>query len=236
MSTKPRISSWISKTNASLSQIASETGKSKTTVRKYLRGEVVCPDFYTCVAVALAAFDSKDNYVHFIKYYGFCRGRCHPLLADVKNIADDYYSIAYNMNAAEAVNDLKEKLPSNQKMNKMKDSYFDEDIDSSLNYEKYLDAIFVPPEVVLLYGFDAEKDPTEVERAIKNLCAAGNQFFPYVEKNIKDLLHYLRYTNLRGKEKEKAKREYHFTEDSIREMQNAYDTLHTLRKFIYRRR
>ena len=232
MSTKSRISSWISKTNASLSQIASETGKSKTTVRKYLRGEVVCPDFYTCVAVALAAFDGNDIFIRFLKFYGFCRGRSHPLLAAVKSIADDY-SNAYNMNAAEAVNELKEKLRSNQKMNKMKDSYFDEDID---NDEKYLDAIFVPPEVVLLYGFDAEKDPTEVERAIKNLCAAGNQFFPYVEKNIKDLLHYLRYTNLRGKEKEKAKREYYFTEESIMEMQNAYDTLHTLRRFIYRRR
>lgn len=227
---------WISKINASLSQIASETGKSKTTVRKYLRGEVVCPDFYTCVAVALAAFDSKDNFVQFIKYYGFCRGRCHPLLADLKCIADDYYSDAYNMNASDVIDELTKRLGHHHALNRLKASYFDEAIGSAYDYLKFLNSIFVPPEIVLLYGFDAEKDPTEVDRAIKNLCAAGNQFFPYVEKNIKDLLHYLRYTNLRGKEKEKAKREYHFTEDSIREMQNAYDTLHAIRNFIYRRR
>lgn len=230
--TKPTL--WISKTNASLSQIAGESGISKTTIRKYLRSEIVCPDFLTCVAIGLSAFDSKDVFIRFLKHYGFCRGRSHPLLTDVKNVADDYYSDAYSMSAAEAVRELKKLAP--QKMNEMKNSYFDEQIDSSFDHEKYLDNIFLHSEVVLLYGFDAEKDPTEVERAIKNLCAAGNQFFPYVEKNIKDLLHYLRYTNLRGKEKEKAKREYHFTEDSIREMQNAYDTLHTLRKFIYRRR
>ena len=228
--TKPTL--WISKTNASLSQIAGESGISKTTVRKYLRGEIVCPDFLTCVAIGLSAFDSKDVFIRFLKHYGFCRGRGHPLLADVNSIAEDYYSDAYNMSAAEAVNELKEKLRSNQKMNKMKDSYFEEDID---NYEKYLDAIFVPPEVVLLYGFDAEKDPTEVEDAIQKFCAVGNRFFPYIEQNVNDLLHFLRCMKLRGKEKEEAKRKYHF-QDYIREIQNAYDTIHTLRNFIYRRR
>lgn len=237
MSTKPRISSWISKTNASLSQIASETGKSKTAIRKYLRGEVVCPDFYTCVAVALAAFDSKDNYVHFIKYYGFCRGRCHPLLADVKNIADDYYSDAYNMSASDAIDELTKRLGPHHALNRLKASYFDEAIDSTYDYKKYLlNSIFVPPEVVLLYGFDAEKDPTEIERAINNLCAVGNRFFPYIEQNVNDLLHFIHCLKLRGEEKEEAKRKYHFTQDYIRVMQNAYDTLHTLRKFIYHRR
>ena len=237
MSTKPRISSWISKTNASLSQIASETGKSKTTVRKYLRGEVVCPDFYTCVAVALAAFDSKDIFIRFLKFYGFCRGRSHPLLADVKSIAEEYYSDAYNMSASDVVDELTKRLGPHHALNRLKASYFDEAIDSTYDYKKFLNSVFVPPEVVLLYGFDAEKDPTEVERAIKNLCAAGNQFFSYVEKNVNDLLHFLRCMKLRGKEKEEAKRKYHFTQDYIRrEMQNAYDTLHDLRKFIYHRR
>lgn len=233
MSTKPRISSWISKTNASLSQIASETGKSKTTVRKYLRGEVVLPDFFTCVALALAAFD-KVIFVRFIKYYGFCRGRCHPLLADVKSIAEDYYSDAYNMSASDVIDELTKRLGPHHALNRLKASYFDEAIDSTYDYKKYLlNSIFVPPEVVLLYGFDAEKDPTEIERAINNLCAVGNRFFPYIEKNANDLLNYIRYTKLRGNEKKIARKKYR---DYTREMQNAYDTLHTLRKSIYRRR
>ena len=229
--TKPTL--WISKTNASLSQIASETGKSKTTVRKYLRGEVVCPDFYTCVAVALAAFDGNDIFIRFLKFYGFCRGRSHPLLADIKCIADDYYSDAYNMSASDVIDELTKRLGHHHHaLNRLKASYFDEAID-----KKYLNSIFVPPEVVLLYGFDAEKDPTEVEDAIQKFCAVGNRFFPYIEQNVNDLLHFLRCMKLRGKEKEEAKRKYHFTQDYIRrEMQNAYDTLHDLRKFIYHRR
>lgn len=236
MSTKPRISSWISKTNASLSQIASEAGKSKTTIRKYLRGEVVCPDFYTCVAVALAAFDGNDIFIRFLKFYGFCRGRSHPLLADVKSIAEEYYSDAYNMSASDVVDELTKRLGPHHALNRLKAIYFDVAIGSTYDYKKFLNSVFVPPEVVLLYGFDAEKDPTEVERAIKILCAAGNQFFPYIEKNASDLLNYIRYTKLRGNEKEVARKKYRFSHNYTREMQNAYDTLHTLRKFIYRRR